>query len=112
VFQMHTSNRTTAMFDVSPADRVSYASRGSSLRVETQQTSESKHPEGQRESTYMQGRGNADGEEPFLVEWDSNTDPENPLNFLARKKVGLMFIIAVLAFLTYFPRFSGFSGYG
>ena len=46
-----------------------------------------------------------DGEaeqDPFLVDWDGDDDPQNPLNFSRRKKVSLMVMIAALAFLTYF----------
>jgi hypothetical protein len=40
-------------------------------------------------------------EEPFLVKWNGDDDPGNPLNFKTRRKVSLMIMIALIAFLTY-----------
>jgi hypothetical protein len=40
--------------------------------------------------------------DPFLVGWDGLDDPENPLNFKMRRKVGFMAMIAAICFLTYF----------
>jgi DHA1 family multidrug resistance protein-like MFS transporter len=39
--------------------------------------------------------------DPYLVEWQGDDDPENPLNFKTRRKVILMVMIAAIAFLTY-----------
>lgn len=44
---------------------------------------------------------NAEPEEPFLVKWDGDDDPGNPLNFKTRRKVSLMIMVAGIAFLTY-----------
>jgi hypothetical protein len=41
--------------------------------------------------------------DPFLVVWNGPEDPENPLNFTTRRKVGLMAMVAAIAFLTYPP---------
>jgi hypothetical protein len=43
--------------------------------------------------------------DPYLVNWNGADDPENPLNFSKRKKIGLMTMIAAIAFLTYIPSF-------
>lgn len=39
--------------------------------------------------------------DPFLVDWEGDDDPGNPLNFKARQKFILMAMIAGIAFLTY-----------
>lgn len=44
---------------------------------------------------------NAEPDEPFLVKWNGDDDPGNPLNFKTRRKVSLMIMIALIAFLTY-----------
>ena len=41
--------------------------------------------------------------DPFLVVWNGPEDPENPLNFTTKRKVGLMAMVAAIAFLTYPP---------
>jgi len=43
-----------------------------------------------------------EAEDPWLVNWKEN-DPENPLNFRSRRKVGIMVMVASIAFLTSSP---------
>jgi hypothetical protein len=43
--------------------------------------------------------------DPYLVTWKGTDDPENPLNFSKGTKIGLMAMIAAIAFLTYVPPF-------
>ena len=45
--------------------------------------------------------GESEPVDPYLVNWNAPNDPENPLNFLARRKLVLMASIASIAFLTY-----------
>jgi hypothetical protein len=40
-------------------------------------------------------------EDPFLVKWKGDEDPENPLNFSTKRKASLMVMVAAIAFLTY-----------
>lgn len=40
-------------------------------------------------------------DDPYLVTWKGENDPENPLNFPKRRKVLAMAMIGALAFLTY-----------
>ena len=41
------------------------------------------------------------GHDPFLVSWDGDADPGNPLNFSGRKKALTMVLVGAIAFLTY-----------
>jgi hypothetical protein len=61
--------------------------------------------EAQREYSEMDEVDEKEGVElpdPFLVTWDGDDDPLNPLNFSVRRKVGFMGMIAAICFLTYF----------
>ena len=39
--------------------------------------------------------------DPYLVTWDGDNDPENPLNYTIKQKLVLMVMVAGIAFLTY-----------
>ena len=39
-------------------------------------------------------------DDPFLVQWSGDNDPENPLNFSTTRKFSLMAMVAAIAFLT------------
>jgi hypothetical protein len=57
--------------------------------------------EAQREFHENDKKSETDNSDPFLVEWEGENDPGNPLNFSMRKKIGFMAMIAGICFLTY-----------
>lgn len=46
-------------------------------------------------------------QDPNLVDWDGPDDPENPLNWPARKKWTLIGILAMVTLVTYVPHMLG-----
>ena len=63
--------------------------------------------EAQREKLSEKEDGSipATEEDPFLVKWKGDDDPDNPLNFSTKRKASLMIMVAAIAFLTYLPVF-------
>lgn len=90
---MDTSNTNDTFFDPNKGDDLEKANR----RSLTSSTSGSAKAEDDPEKAQPEASG--DGHDLNLVDWDSPDDPQNPMNWSARKKWGNIAILSTITLL-------------